>query len=139
KREGDGATPVGEFPLRRVLYRADKVDAPRTALPRHPIAPADGWCDDPKDPAYNRPVILPYPGRCENLWRDDDVYDVVLILGHNDDPVLPGAGSAIFLHVAKPDFAPTEGCIALKLEDVVAVLSRCVPGDTIVIQSPDES
>src|SRR5690554_2419769 len=90
KREGDGATPVGRFPMRRVLYRPDRGEAPATRLPIAPIAPDDGWCDDPGDPAYNRPVRLPYPARCETLWRADALYDVVVVLGHNDDPPVPG-------------------------------------------------
>ena len=113
KQEGDGATPVGLLPLRRVLYRADRVPVPHTALPREPIAPDDGWCDDPAHPDYNRRVRLPHLARHEALWRGDGLYDLVGVLGWNDAPVERGRGSAIFLHVARPDFAPTEGCIAL--------------------------
>src|SRR6185312_13103750 len=89
KREGDGASPIGAWPLRRVLWRPDKGRRPRTALPVEPISREDGWCDAPSDPAYNRPVTLPYPASAERLWRDDDVYDLVVVLGHNDDPVTP--------------------------------------------------
>jgi L,D-peptidoglycan transpeptidase YkuD (ErfK/YbiS/YcfS/YnhG family) len=113
KREGDGATPVGLLPLREVLYRADRIPAPNSAVPVRPLAPSDGWCDDPAHPAYNRPIRLPTAARAEALWRDDASYDIIGVLGWNDDPVQPGRGSAIFLHVARPDFAPTEGCIAL--------------------------
>lgn len=124
KAEGDGATPAGLLPLRRVLYRADRLAIPRTALPREPLAEADGWCDDPADAAYNRPVRLPYPARHEELWRRDEVYDVIGVLGWNDAPVVRGAGSAIFLHVARPDFAPTEGCVALPRADLLALLAE---------------
>src|ERR1700689_2079632 len=96
KHEGDGATPAGAWPLRRVLYRPDRRAAPATGLPVAPLDPADGWCDAPGDPAYNRPVVLPYPASAERLWRDDHVYDLIVVLGHNDDPVVPRAGSAIF-------------------------------------------
>jgi L,D-peptidoglycan transpeptidase YkuD (ErfK/YbiS/YcfS/YnhG family) len=113
KSEGDGATPVGVLPLRRVLYRADRGRAPTCAMAVEPLAPDDGWCDDPTHRDYNRMVRLPHPGRHERLWRDDAVYDVIGVLGWNDAPVERGRGSAIFLHVARPDFAPTEGCIAL--------------------------
>ena len=136
KREGDGGTPVGGFALRRVLYRPDRLDAPATGLPVDAIAPEDGWCDDPAHPDYNRPVGLPFSASHEKLWRDDEVYDVILILGHNDDPPVPGKGSAIFMHVARPDYAPTEGCVALALEDLLAVLARCRPGDTIRVNPP---
>lgn len=131
KREGDGATPLGDWPVRRVLYRADKVGAPETALTIEPINQDDGWCDDPKDPAYNQPVKRPYAASHEKMWRDDDLYDVVAILGHNDDPPVPGAGSAIFMHVARPDYSPTEGCVALAPPDLIHLLQSIGP-DTIV-------
>lgn len=123
KQEGDGATPAGLLPLRRVLYRADRVARPRTAVPAMPLAPHDGWCDDPSHADYNRPVRLPHDGRHEALWRADAVYDVIGVLGWNDAPVVRGMGSAIFLHVAQLDFAPTEGCIALALPDLRLLLN----------------
>jgi L,D-peptidoglycan transpeptidase YkuD (ErfK/YbiS/YcfS/YnhG family) len=128
KQEGDGATPVGLLPLRRVLYRADRLPAPACAVPVEPIGPRDGWCDDPADPAYNRRVTLPYPGRHEELWRTDAVYDIVGVLGWNDDPVVRGRGSAIFLHLARPDYPPTEGCVALDLPELRAVLAMGLSG-----------
>lgn len=134
KREGDGATPVGCFPLREALYRADRIAAPATALPLRSIAATDGWCDDPADPAYNRPVTLPHPARHERLWREDGLYDLVVVLGYNDDPPRPGAGSAIFLHAARPGLLPTEGCVALPLSDLVALVARCAPGDRLCVR-----
>ena len=135
KREGDGASPAGAWPLRQVLYRPDRRAAPKTALPVMPLLPADGWCDDPADPAYNRPVTLPYPASAERLWRDDHVYDLIVVLGHNDDPVVPGAGSAIFLHLARADYAPTQGCVALAAPDLETLLGRAKPGDVLVISA----
>ncbi len=123
KEEGDGASPVGLLPLRRVLFRADRGAAPETAVPLEPIGRQDGWCDDPADRRYNRAVRLPYPARHEMLWREDGIYDIVGVLGWNDDPVRSGAGSAIFLHVARPDYAPTEGCVALAAVDLRALLA----------------
>lgn len=123
KQEGDGATPVGVLPLRRVLFRADRLPRPRAAVPVSLLAPGDGWCDDPADPAYNCPVRLPHPARHEELWRGDGVYDVIGVLGWNDVPVERGRGSAIFLHVARDDYTPTEGCIALARPDLLAVLA----------------
>ncbi|MET0545628.1 MAG: L,D-transpeptidase family protein [Caulobacterales bacterium] len=133
KREGDGASPIGEWPLRYVYYRPDRVTPPITALSVQPISAQMGWCDAPADPNYNRPVMHPYPGSAEHLWRDDELYDVIVVLGHNDDPVVPGAGSAIFLHCAKPDYTPTEGCIALKRDDLLELLSQTQPGDALAI------
>jgi len=123
KREGDGATPAALLPLRRVLYRADRVRAPECAVPVEPIAPTDGWCDDVGEADYNRMIGLPHDGHYEELWRPDGVYDVIGVLGWNDDPVQRGRGSAIFLHVARPNYAPTEGCITLALDDLRQVLA----------------
>ena len=133
KREGDGATPVGCFTLRRVLYRPDRMTPPETKLPVSPIDPIDGWCDDPADPAYNQPVHLPHPASHEEMWRADGLYDVVVVIGHNDDPIIPGMGSAVFMHVAKPDYEPTAGCVALALPDLLALLKDCAPGDRLCV------
>ncbi|MEQ8282299.1 MAG: L,D-transpeptidase family protein [Parvibaculum sp.] len=130
KHEGDGGTPIGIFPLRQLRYRADRLQAPATALPAYPTTREDGWCDAPRDAAYNRLVRLPYPSSAETMWRDDHLYDLVVVLGHNDDPPRPGAGSAIFFHLANEKdgiLQPTEGCVALRLPDMLKVLSRCTP------------
>jgi L,D-peptidoglycan transpeptidase YkuD (ErfK/YbiS/YcfS/YnhG family) len=134
KREGDSASPVGVWPLRRVLYRSDKGPPPRTALPVEALRREDGWCDSPLDPAYNRPVTLPHKTSAEQMWRGDDLYDLVVVIGHNDDPVIPGAGSAIFLHLARPDYGPTEGCVALARADLEALLTEAGPGDALEIR-----
>ena len=124
KSEGDGATPAGVLPLRRLLFRADRAAPPRWPPgSREPIARTDGWCDDPDDRAYNRMVRLPSEGRAEALWRDDGLYDVLVVLGWNDAPVVRGRGSAIFLHVAPPDDGPTHGCIGLALPALLQVLA----------------
>jgi L,D-peptidoglycan transpeptidase YkuD (ErfK/YbiS/YcfS/YnhG family) len=123
KQEGDGGTPTGLLPLRRLLWRADRLPIPRTAVPREPLDPADGWCDETGHADYNRMIRLPHPARHEELWRADAVYDLVGVLGWNDAPVRRGEGSAIFLHVARPDFAPTEGCIALPRADLLELLA----------------
>ena len=120
--EGDGVTPIGVWPLRRVFYRADRLAAPETVLPLQALSPTDGWCDAPTDPNYNRLVPLPYDASHENLWRQDRLYDIVVVIGFNDDPVVAGKGSAIFLHVARESYAPTEGCVALALPDLLDVL-----------------
>ena len=126
KQEGDGATPLGRLPLRRLLYRADRVAIPATALPREPITADDGWCDDPAHADYNRAIRLPHPARHEALWRQDPVYDLVVVLGWNDAPVIRNRGSAIFLHLARPDYAPTDGCVALALPDLTWLLMQGV-------------
>ncbi len=135
KRERDGKSPLGIWPIRRVLYRPDRGPPPRTALPVRSITPEDGWCDAPDDPAYNRPVKRPYPASCEAMWRDDGLYDLVVVLGHNDSPPIPRLGSAIFLHLAGPAYAPTEGCVALSRPDLEALLALANPGDAIAIET----
>ncbi len=133
KREGDGATPRGRWPMREVLYRPDRLRRVETALPCRALRENEGWCDEPSDPGYNRRVLLPYRAHSEKLWREDGLYDLVVPLGYNDDPVMPGRGSAIFLHLAREDFAPTEGCVALSLADLLLVLSEARPGSAVLI------
>jgi L,D-peptidoglycan transpeptidase YkuD (ErfK/YbiS/YcfS/YnhG family) len=124
KIEGDGATPSGCFPIRKVLYRADKFkNQPYTKFPIQAISQEDGWSDDVHLPEYNSHINLPYAGSHEKLWRDDDLYDIVVVLGYNDKPVLPGKGSAIFIHIAREGYPPTEGCIALSKEDLLELLA----------------
>jgi L,D-peptidoglycan transpeptidase YkuD (ErfK/YbiS/YcfS/YnhG family) len=131
KREGDGATPVGDFPLRAAHYRPDRLRRPRTRLPVSPVRPDDGWCDAPGDRNYNRSIRHPYPAGAERLWRDDGLYDLILVLGYNDRPRIRGRGSAVFMHVARPDMTPTEGCIALARPHLVRLL-QAIARDAVV-------
>jgi L,D-peptidoglycan transpeptidase YkuD (ErfK/YbiS/YcfS/YnhG family) len=121
--------------VRRVFYRSDKGPPPETGLPVIGLKPEDGWSDDPAEPSYNRLVPLPCQGSHERLWRADGLYDLVVELGYNDDPVVAGAGSAIFLHVARAGYAPTEGCIALAEPDLRAVLRLLGGGSVIEIRA----
>lgn len=132
--EGDGVTPRGSFPVREIFYRADRIAKPVTALPLRAIEKDDGWCDAPDDPNYNRLVKLPYRLSAEQMWREDHLYDLVAVLGYNDDPVVPGKGSAIFLHLARPDFSATHGCVALSRDDALAAIAQLKPGDQVVIE-----
>ncbi len=138
KREGDGATPLGVWPVREAWAREDRGGAPPTALPLRAIGPQDGWSDDPEDPLYNCPVRLPHPFRHEIMRRDDGLYDRLVVLGFNDEPPRPGAGSAIFLHCARPDGAPTEGCVALARADLDRLLRRMAPGDALAVRDAAE-
>ena len=127
KKEGDMATPAGTFPLRRIFYREDRVRPFPSALPMTVLAPDDGWCDDPHDPLYNQHVKLPYPGRHETLWREDSQYNIIVVLGYNDFPVLKGKGSAIFMHIMNENKTPTAGCIALHRNDMIDILRDIDP------------
>ncbi len=133
KSEGDGATPAGRWPMRYVMYRADRVVRPITGLPVERIRPDSGWCDDPASRDYNKPVQLPYAHRHEKLWRTDHVYDLIVVLGHNDNPAVPGKGSAVFMHLNRPDGSATQGCIALRHSHLCQVLLRCNTGTILHI------
>ena len=133
KQEGDGTTPAGIFPLRKILYRPDRISAPLTRLSCAPIMPSDGWCDDPVHPSYNRPVIIPFSGSCETLWRGDHAYDLIVVIGYNDSPIVPGAGSAIFMHAKHPDGRPTEGCVALEQNNLIEIISGMDEETKIII------
>jgi len=133
KREGDGATPIGTFELRKAYFRADRLRAPRTGIKLEATAPADGWCDAICDRNYNRPVRHPYPASAEAMWRADGLYDLVVVIGYNDRPRIKGRGSAIFIHVAREGFQPTEGCIALRQKDLRKLLAYAGPRTRICL------
>jgi L,D-peptidoglycan transpeptidase YkuD (ErfK/YbiS/YcfS/YnhG family) len=133
KREGDGATPAGTYPLVCVLYRRDRIAPPTSHRPVRPLAQHDGWVDEPSDANYNRLVELPYPARAEQMWREDNLYDALVVIGYNMEPVIPGAGSAIFLHIATPEFAATAGCVAVDREVLLNVIALLGPGSRITI------
>lgn len=135
KREGDGATPLGRWILRQVFYRSDRVLRPRTGLPVRPLRPTDGWCDAPGDRNYNRYVTHPYPMSAEHLWRQDHLYDIVVVLAYNERPRVRGRGSAIFMHLARPGYLPTEGCISLSARDMRLFLSGMSRGAAVVVSA----
>lgn len=119
--------------MREIWYRPDRLPFPKTNLPTHAITADDGWCVAPADPAYNQAVHLPYRATHENLWRDDGLYDLLIVIGYNDRPATPNLGSAIFLHIARPGFAATEGCVALRCDDLQAVAATCTPETMVEI------
>lgn len=131
KREGDGRTPRGDWPVLGALLRPDRGVAPPPRLPWRWLRPDDGWSDDPADPAYNRPVRHPHRWSAERLWRGDGVYDVIVRLGHNSAPPVPGQGSAIFLHLAGE--RETAGCVAIGRAAMAALLFDLAPGAVLRI------
>jgi len=134
KREGDGATPLGTWPLRLVYFRPDRIAPPKTAgLPVAALKPTDGWCDEIDCPNYNTKVNLPHAGSHESLWREDNIYDIIVPLGYNDAPIFHGKGSAIFLHLAREGYPPTEGCIAISQPHLLELLEACDKDSTIEI------
>ena len=125
KIEGDLKTPIGHYRVTHGYYRPDKMDCPKSIIPFTAIEPNFGWCDEPSHEFYNQFVIKPFEPSHENLWRDDDVYDVILVTDHNTNPIVPGKGSAVFIHVAREDFSPTAGCLALRKEDLLMIIENC--------------
>lgn len=119
KREGDGATPVASMVLVELWHRGGRMERPKSRLPTRRVRPGvDGWCDAPKHAAYNRHVRLPFPASAESLARDDRLYDVVIVLDWNLARRARGVGSAIFFHIAKEYYRPTEGCVAISPADM---------------------
>lgn len=134
KKEGDGATPVGCFFIREIFYRSDRISKPESVFPTREIVLDDGWCDDPKTPNYNKHVKLPCLASCESLWRDDNLYDIIAVLGYNDDPPIAGKGSAIFMHVARENYSSTAGCVALSLADLISILKTTKKNTLVCVE-----
>jgi L,D-peptidoglycan transpeptidase YkuD (ErfK/YbiS/YcfS/YnhG family) len=133
KREGDGATPRGRFRLQRLWWRADRLPRPRSLLPLRPIRADDAWCEDPASRRYNQPIRLSQTESGDRLRRSDDLYDLVVELDHNTRPRVANRGSAVFIHVARPAFAPTAGCVALEANALRRLLARLPRRTTIEI------
>ena len=134
KREGDGGTPRGRFHPIRLWWRADRLARPRTLLPVRRIGRNQAWCEDPGDRRYNRPFIRSANEPGDRLWRDDGLYDLVLEIDHNVRPRIAGRGSAVFVHIARPGFTPTAGCVALRRHDLKRLLGRISAKTRIVVQ-----
>ena len=123
KIEGDHKTPVGEFKFKKIYYRKDKLGEMTFKIPFVIIGENDGWCDDPKSKLYNQHVQFPFNASAERLFRDDDLYDIICVLNYNTNPIVPGKGSAIFLHICKPNFAGTEGCVAIEKKNILKLVN----------------
>jgi L,D-peptidoglycan transpeptidase YkuD (ErfK/YbiS/YcfS/YnhG family) len=136
KKEGDGSTPMGIYPLREVYYNPDHIKKPHDVkLPLHTLSKDMGWCDDPQDDRYNQLIKLPYKQNVsfENLYREDEVYDLIVVVGYNDSPALPSKGSAIFIHVKHNDYEPTAGCLAFSKDDLLEILKLLTPESQVCI------
>jgi L,D-peptidoglycan transpeptidase YkuD (ErfK/YbiS/YcfS/YnhG family) len=135
KREGDGGTPRGRFRPLRLWWRADRLPRPQTSLPVHRIGPNDAWSEDPGDRRYNRPFARSANEPGDRLRRDDALYDLIIEIDHNTRPRVAGRGSAVFIHVARPGFGPTAGCVALRSRDLQRLVGRISKKTRILIQS----
>ncbi len=135
KKEGDKSTPIGKFRFNKIYYRADRIKKIRFMIDSSIIQETDGWCDDQKSRFYNQYIQFPFSESAERLHRDDHLYDVVCVLDYNTSPIISGQGSAIFLHVAKPDFAGTEGCIAIEKNELLKIATKLTIDSTIIIEN----
>ena len=129
KKEGDKITPKGNFKIKHIFYRKDRVPTLITKINKTPINKNMGWCDDPKSKYYNKLVKFPFKYSAENLFRKDNIYDIILVLNFNMNPIKRNKGSAIFIHVAKKNLSPTKGCVAIKkkeLKKIVRLISKNV-------------
>ena len=133
--EGDGVTPFGDWKLAYYLYRKDRIKKPVSLLPGFPVKLNDSWCDMATSKRYNQPLGFPMPGTSEALWRNDNLYNLIVVLDHNSLPFIKGRGSAIFIHVAEPSTSHTQGCIALTHSDLLKLLAICKPQTRILIRS----
>jgi len=133
KREGDGATPRGTFHPRKLWWRADRFRRPRTYLSARAITPADAWCEDPDDRHYNRPIRVGRDHKGDRLQRTDHLYDFIVEIDHNTRPRVAGRGSAVFLHLARDNFAPTAGCVSMTRSAMLHLLRRLGPRTKIII------
>ena len=122
RKEGDLITPQGEYKIKYILYRKDRVKKIKTKFKKVIIKKNMGWCDDTKSSKYNKLIKLPYYYGYEKLFRQDNIYDIILVLNYNMNPIIKNKGSAIFIHVAKKKFKKTEGCIAVKKNDLLKIL-----------------
>ena len=131
KKEGDLITPKGTFKIREIFYRKDRVQNLKTRLKKTAITKNMGWCDDPKSKKYNKLIYFPFKHSAEKLYRRENIYDIILVLNFNMNPVKKNKGSAIFIHVAKKSFQPTQGCIALNKFELIKMV-KSIKINTIV-------
>jgi L,D-peptidoglycan transpeptidase YkuD (ErfK/YbiS/YcfS/YnhG family) len=124
KKEGDKKTPKGEFRLKYILYRKDRIFKFKTKLKKIAINKKMGWCDDPNSAYYNKIIIYPFKFNAEKLWRRENIYDIIIVIDYNINPVLKNKGSAIFLHIAKKKYQPTDGCVAVNKKNIRLIASK---------------
>ena len=132
KKEGDLITPKGQFKIKYILYRKDRVKI-STKLKKKVIKKNMGWCNDPKSKQYNKLVKLPFIFSHEKLYKNENIYDIILVLNYNMNPIKKNKGSAIFIHVAKNNFAKTAGCVAIKKKNLIKLIKEINPNSKIKI------
>ena len=134
KKEGDLITPKGEYKIKYILYRKDRIKKIQSKIKKIEIKKNMGWCDDPKSKNYNKLVKLPSKFNYEKLYKKNNIYDIILVLNYNMKPIIKNKGSAIFIHVATKDYRKTEGCIALKKRDLLEIIKKIKKNTKVKIE-----
>jgi L,D-peptidoglycan transpeptidase YkuD (ErfK/YbiS/YcfS/YnhG family) len=132
-KEGDNITPKGKFKILKIYYRSDRIKKFSTNIEIIKIKKNMGWCDDPKSSLYNKEIKLPFNFSHEKLYRKDHLYDLILVLNYNINPIKKNKGSAIFFHIANKSYKKTKGCVALKKFDLINLISKIKKNTTIKI------
>ena len=124
KKEGDQKTPKGTFSFKSIFYRKDRMRNLKTTIKKKIITKNMGWCDDSNSKYYNKLIKLPFKKKAEKMWLEDRIYDVLVVIDYNIKPVIKNKGSAIFLHIAKKNYPPTKGCIAINKKDILFLINK---------------
>ena len=134
KKEGDLITPIGQYKIRYILYRKDRIKKIQSKLKKIVIKKSMGWCDDTKSKKYNKLINLPFNYKYERLFRSENIYDIILVLNHNMNPTKKNKGSAIFIHVAKKNYKKTEGCVAIKKSELLKIIKKIKKNTKVKIE-----
>jgi len=133
KQEGDLKTPKGIFKLKKIFYRRDRIKFFKSPIKKYCIKKNIGWCDDPSSKYYNREIKFPFNDSAEKLWRKDNIYDVIIVLNYNLNPIIKNKGSAIFLHICKKNYLPSKGCVAISKKDMINLLANIKNNSKLII------
>ena len=134
KKEGDLITPKGKYKIKYILYRKDRVKI-QTKIKKIIITRKMGWCDDPNSKQYNKLIMLPSVYKYEKLYKKENIYDIIIVLNYNMNPIVKNKGSAIFIHVAKKNYKKTEGCVAVKKTHLLKILKDLKKYTKVLIES----
>ena len=124
RKEGDLITPKGTFKTKFILFRKDRIKKIKTSLKKYEITKNMGWCDDIKSKEYNKLIKIPFKFKFERLFRKDNIYDIILVLNYNMNPIKKNKGSAIFIHISRKNYKSTKGCIAIKKVQLLGILKN---------------
>jgi L,D-peptidoglycan transpeptidase YkuD (ErfK/YbiS/YcfS/YnhG family) len=133
KKEGDNKTPKGTFTFKSIFYRKDRIPNLKSIIKKEAITKNMGWCDDSNSKFYNKLIQFPFKNSAEKMWLTNKTYDIVLIIDYNFTPIIKKRGSAIFLHIARKNYTPTAGCIAISKKDMLFLITKINNKTKIII------